>query len=111
MEDKRLLAERLLADFVEKMAETVISKGRIPMAWEGFSADVNDYVTRELQLMSWENLYQTTPSLLEAGFNIVNSSWIPMYYCYSRGILDAGGGLQLEYAHLGSHAPRLPLSR
>lgn len=29
--------------------------------------------------MSWENLYQTTPSLLEAGFNIVNSSWIPMY--------------------------------
>lgn len=79
MEDKRLLADRLLADFVEKMAETVISKGRIPMAWEGFSADVNDYVTRELQLMSWENLYQTTPSLLEAGFNIVNSSWIPMY--------------------------------
>ena len=49
------------------------------MAWEGFSAAVNDYVTRDLQLMSWENFYQTTPSLLDAGFTIVNSSWIPMY--------------------------------
>lgn len=79
MADKHFLAERLLADFVQKMAETVLAKGRIPMAWEGFSAAVNDYVTRDLQLMSWENFYQTTPSLLDAGFTIVNSSWIPMY--------------------------------
>ncbi|HCT16008.1 MAG TPA: hypothetical protein DIW36_01090 [Ruminococcaceae bacterium] len=79
MEDKRFLAERMLAAFVEKMAEAVLSKGRVPMAWEGFSAAVNGYVTRDVQIMSWENFYQTTPSLLDAGFTVVNSSWNPMY--------------------------------
>ena len=29
--------------------------------------------------MSWENFYQTTPDLLDAGFKIINCSWIPMY--------------------------------
>ncbi len=78
-EDKKYVSERLLADFVQKMAEAVLAKGRIPMAWEGFAPCVNQFVTKKLQLMSWENYYQTTPSLLDAGFTIVNSAWRPMY--------------------------------
>lgn len=82
--DKRYIAERLLSDFVQKMADAVLAKGRIPMAWEGFSADVNEFVSRKIQIVSWENYYQTTDSLLAAGFTVVNASWKPMYIVTPR---------------------------
>ncbi len=78
-EDQKLAAERLYAHFIGKMAEAVFAEGKIPVAWEGFAAQVNDFVSKDILMMSWENYYQVTPSLLEAGFQIINCSWNPMY--------------------------------
>ena len=78
-EDKRYLAERMLANFVQKMADAVMAKGKKVMAWEGFAPAVNEFVSKDIILHSWENYYQTTPQLLEGGFKIINSSWRPMY--------------------------------
>lgn len=77
--DKRYLAERMLANFVQKMADAVMAKGKKVMAWEGFAPMVNEFVSKDIIIHSWENYYQTTPQLLEAGFEIINSSWAPMY--------------------------------
>lgn len=77
--DKRYLAERMLANFVQKMADAVMAKGKKVMAWEGFAPCVNEFVSKDIVLHSWENYYQTTPQLLAGGFKIINSSWRPMY--------------------------------
>ncbi len=79
MEDRRALAEILYAAFIRDMCTTVLACGKVPVVWEGFAAEVNHLIPREAVIMSWENYYQTTPSLLEAGFRIVNCSWAPMY--------------------------------
>lgn len=77
--ETHLFAERMYANFVQKMADVVFENGKIPIAWEGFSKEVNEYVSKDILLMSWENYYQTAPELLKAGFRIVNCSWNPLY--------------------------------
>lgn len=79
MEDKRMLAEFLYAHFISEMAEVIFEKGKQPIVWEGFAKDVNHKVSKDIWVMSWENLYQLTSDLLDAGFKIINCSWIPMY--------------------------------
>ncbi len=73
------LAEVMYATFIKEMCEVVLSCGKTPVVWEGFAAEVNHLIPREAVIMSWENYYQPTPSLLSAGFRIVNCSWSPMY--------------------------------
>ncbi len=77
--EKRALAEVMYATFIREMCETVLACGKTPVVWEGFAAEVNHLIPREAVIMSWENFYQTTPSLMEAGFRLVNCSWVPMY--------------------------------
>ncbi len=79
IEDKELLSQQMYANFVNKMAEAVLDCGKKPVAWEGFSKEVNGLVSKEILMMSWENYYQTTPDLLDGGFEILNCSWNPMY--------------------------------
>ena len=78
-EDKKYVSERMLANFVEKAAEAVKAMGRQAVCWEGFGKCVNDYVSKDILVFSWENFYQVTPDLLEGGFKIINGSWRPMY--------------------------------
>jgi len=77
--DKKLLSEQMLAHFVTRMANRVFENNKKPIVWEGFSKDVNDMVSKDIIVMSWENYYQTTPDLLDAGFTVINCSWNPMY--------------------------------
>lgn len=78
-EDKEMLTQHMYAHFVGEMAQTCMNKGRQPIVWEGFSKEVNEWVSRDIWVMSWENYYQITPDLLAAGFQIINCSWAPMY--------------------------------
>lgn len=82
--DRKPASEQLYANFVSKMADAVFSKGKIPVAWEGFSAQVNDLVSKRIILMSWENYYQVTPDLIRAGYQVINCSWNPMYIVTPR---------------------------
>lgn len=78
-EDRRALSERMLAEFISVTAGAVFEKGRIPVVWEGFRKEVNEFVSRDIVVMSWENYYQLTPDLLDAGFEVINCAWLPMY--------------------------------
>ncbi|MBE6592142.1 MAG: hypothetical protein E7646_08895 [Ruminococcaceae bacterium] len=83
-EDEKYTSERLLANFVNEMANAVFEKGKQPIAWEGFAKCVNQYVRKDLIMVSWENYYQTAPDLLDGGYKIINCSWEPLYICTPR---------------------------
>ena len=78
-EDAHLSSERILAKFVAKLSEIVLKNGRTPVVWEGFCRDVNYLVPNTTEIFSWENYYQTTPELVEAGYTLINGSWSPNY--------------------------------
>lgn len=80
--DKKALSQIMYATFVKEMCEVVLSCGKTPVVWEGFAAEVNHMIPREAVISSWENYYQTTPSLRDAGFRLINCSWNPMYIVY-----------------------------
>lgn len=75
----RKLSEIMLATFIRRMANAVLSCGKTPVVWEGFGAEVNDIIPPETVVISWENFYQVTPSLQKAGFRLLNCSWSPLY--------------------------------
>lgn len=78
-ENKRLSSERILASFAAKLSDIVLKHGKIPVVWEGFCKDVNYLVPKTTEIFSWENYYQTTPELIEAGYTVINGSWCPNY--------------------------------
>ena len=78
-EDKRLSSERILASFVAKLSYIILKHGKTPVVWEGFCKDVNYLVPKTTEVFSWENYYQTTPELIEAGYTVINGSWCPNY--------------------------------
>ncbi len=65
--------------FAEKIIDICISLGRTPIVWEGFPYEGTENISRDCIVVSWENVYQTGPELLESGFKVINASWSPMY--------------------------------
>ena len=80
--DERVSAERMLATFIRKMSDVILSHGKTPVCWEGFAKEVNYLVPRTTEIFSWENLYQLTPELIAGGYRIINGSWIPNYIVF-----------------------------
>ena len=78
-EGKKKLTELMYATFVGDICEVILSCGKTPVVWEGFHKSMNHLIPRQSVIVSWENFYQTTPELLEAGFRVVNGAWKPMY--------------------------------
>lgn len=73
------VVERFFAHFINEMAGAIVEKGRRPIVWEGFTKEVNEYLTRDITVMVFENFYQTPASLMRNGFDIINCSWRPTY--------------------------------
>lgn len=78
-EGAKELSELMLATFVGDICRVILDCGKTPVVWEGFHKSMNHLIPREAVIVSWENFYQTTPELLEAGFRVVNGAWKPMY--------------------------------
>ena len=76
---KKELSELMYATFIKDICEVILSCGKTPVVWEGFHKSMNHLIPKESVIVSWENFYQTTPELLEAGFRVVNGAWKPMY--------------------------------
>lgn len=72
-------AKELYADFVKRATEYVLDRGRIPIVWEGFSAEHAHMISKDVVVIGWENYYQTADCLLKNGFRVINSSWKPLY--------------------------------
>ncbi len=77
--DARLSSERMLAMFVRKLSDSVLANFKTPVCWEGFCHDVNYIVSKNTEVFSWENFYQTTPELIEDGYTLINGTWNPNY--------------------------------
>ena len=77
--DERLKSEWILASFVKKLSDMVLKRGRTPVAWEGFAKEVNSLVPHTTEIFSWENYYQTTYDLIDAGYTLINGTWNPNY--------------------------------
>lgn len=73
----------LYGEYVGRVAKYVLSLGRTPIVWEGFSKDSAHYVPKETVVIAWESHYQLPHELLENGFRIVNASWQPTYFVTS----------------------------
>ncbi len=69
----------LYSHFVKKVIDICLSIGRTPIVWEGFPYEGTENISRDAVVVTWENVYQTGPELIESGFNVINSSWAPMY--------------------------------
>lgn len=78
-EGKKELTELMYATFIKDICEVILSCGKTPVVWEGFHKSMNHLIPKQSVIVSWENFYQTTPELLEAGFRVVNGAWKPMY--------------------------------
>ncbi len=65
--------------FVGRVCDGILSIGKTPIVWEGFGEGSNRLVSKDVLVISWENMYQTADKLVDAGFHILNASWRPLY--------------------------------
>lgn len=71
--------KELYADFIGRVSDYVLQKGRTPIVWEGFASEHSERVSKDVIVISWENHYQTADSLLKNGYQIINCAWKPLY--------------------------------
>ncbi|MBR5295580.1 MAG: family 20 glycosylhydrolase, partial [Clostridia bacterium] len=89
MADKNLLSvQDLYGYMIARLCNSVLNAGKIPVVWEGFSKKCNHMIPKETLVFAWESYYQISPDLLEAGFQIINSSWQPLYVVTPKPMWD-----------------------
>jgi hexosaminidase len=79
--------KEMYCEFIGKITDAVISRGKTPIVWEGFPKEYSHLVSKDTVVLSWENYYNYTEDLLADGFRIINASWQPLYIipAYDRG--------------------------
>jgi len=63
------------------MNRFVKSKGRKTIVWEGFSVGKEPIVDKDVLVDVFENRWALPGDLVKAGYDIVNTSWVPLYIC------------------------------
>lgn len=74
----------LYTRFVNNITKLVLARGRTPIVWEGFPRDGSEEISRDVVVISWENMYNYTYDLLADGFKIINACWEPLYIVPNR---------------------------
>lgn len=69
----------LYSDFVGRVAQMVLDLGKTPIVWEGFPKKGAHRVPKETVVIAWESHYHLIGDLLDAGFKVINGSWMPLY--------------------------------
>lgn len=64
---------------IKILTDIVLELGKIPVVWEGFPRDGAEQISRKVIVTAWESLYHLPNELIEEGFTITNSSWMPLY--------------------------------
>ena len=65
--------------FIKVTTEMVLEMGRTPIVWEGFPKEGAEMLSRDILVTGWESLYHLPNDLIEEGFMVTNSSWLPLY--------------------------------
>ena len=69
----------MYAEYIRIVTDMILSLGRTPVVWEGFSKEYDDRIDKRTIVIAWESYYQLAPELAEAGFTLINCSWKPLY--------------------------------
>ncbi len=71
--------EELYRHFIVRMNELVVKHGKRSIVWEGFKVDGLVEIPRDIIVMEYECYYELPGKLIEAGYEVVNTSWQPNY--------------------------------
>lgn len=67
-------------DFMNRLARHVRATGRRAIAWEGPPlGDGHDNVATDVLLMNWNTTDVPAQAMLDAGYEVVNAAWDPLY--------------------------------
>jgi hexosaminidase len=69
---------------IKIITDMVLELGKIPVVWEGFPKDSAEQISRKVIVTAWESLYHLPNELIEEGFTITNSSWMPLYVVHPQ---------------------------
>ncbi len=71
--------KELYSHAVKLITDIVLDLGKTPVVWEGFPKEGSEGISRKVIVTAWESLYHLPTDLIEEGFTITNSSWMPLY--------------------------------
>lgn len=79
--------EELLNHFLKRMTKVVEDLDRRAVLWEGFRppSSSENMVPKDVVVMSWSQHSQRPEDLIEAGYQIVNCGWEPLYVVPAQG--------------------------
>lgn len=72
-------SKELYADFIKRVTDYVLSCGKTPIVWEGFSDEDSHMISKNVVVIGWENHYQNVYDLIKNGFKVINCAWQPLY--------------------------------
>ena len=76
--------QELYVDFLVRVTNYVLSKGKRPIVWEGFHKEYNHLLSKDVIVIGWECHYQMPDDLVNAGFEVINCAWKPLYIVPGR---------------------------
>lgn len=83
-----------LVPFLKSVNEQVRARGKRLIVWEGFHGAPTDALPAKgedrVLVVSWESSYNAPWDLLNAGYEIVNASWKPLYVVGGGGRIHPG---------------------
>lgn len=71
--------DELYRYFIVRMNDFLKKKNKIMCVWEGFKRDGKVSIPTDIIVFPFESLYNLPNHLLEDGYQLVNSSWTPLY--------------------------------
>ena len=71
--------DELYRYFIVRMNDFLKKKNKIMCIWEGFKRDGKVSIPTDIIVFPFESLYYMPNHLLEDGYQLVNSSWTPLY--------------------------------
>ncbi|WP_400070483.1 family 20 glycosylhydrolase [Zobellia russellii] len=74
-------ANELFCHFINRMNHMVKATGKKTIIWEGFHGTGSKHVTvdKDIMIIVWNTTYNHPQNLLDNGYKIVNSTWVPWY--------------------------------
>jgi N-acetyl-beta-hexosaminidase len=69
-----------LRDFLNRIARHVKARGRRAIVWEGPGLGIGEHkLDTDVLQMNWDTVHFPPQQMLDAGYQVVNAAWDPMY--------------------------------
>ena len=65
--------------FIVRMNDFFKSKGKQMFVWEGFSRNGKIEIPKDITVFEFESLYNLPNNLIDDGYKLINTSWLPLY--------------------------------